>query len=63
MDCNCKEKSKCHHNVGFTNEEFLEVVDFFRELIRLDRKGQVREKLVHVLRLHLQNLIKNGNKI
>ena len=34
-----KGPPKSYEDLGFTKEEFLEIVDFFQELMRLDQKG------------------------
>lgn len=31
---------KSYEDLGFTKEEFLEIADFFKELMRLDKKGR-----------------------
>lgn len=35
-----KEKPKSYEDLGLTKNEFLEVVEFFKELMRLDQKGR-----------------------
>ncbi len=54
---------KNHRDLGFTDEEFLEIVDFFKELMRLDQKGKQLEKLVQVLRGRLQQLVCERRKV
>jgi hypothetical protein len=34
------QKPRTYEELGFTKEEFLEVVEFFKELLRLDQKGR-----------------------
>jgi hypothetical protein len=50
-------KPKSYRDLGLTESEFLEVVDFFKELMRLDQRAQLREKLVLVCRGQLQKLV------
>lgn len=33
-----------YEDLGFTKEEFLEIVDFFGELIRLSKKGKIKNE-------------------
>lgn len=33
-----------YEDLGFTKEEFLEIADFFRELIRLSKKGKIKNE-------------------
>jgi hypothetical protein len=56
---NNKPKSYC--DLGLTESEFLEVVDFFKELMRLDQRAKARERLVLICRRRLRNLI-DGQK-
>lgn len=53
-------KPKNHLDLGFTDEEFLELVDFFQELMRLDQKGkrldEERVRLVAVCRSRTRQL-------
>lgn len=53
---------KSYRDLGLTESEFLEIVDFFRELMRLDQRAQAREKLVLVCRGRLQYLIEEQKK-
>ena len=55
-------KPKSYRDLGLTEAEFFEVVDFFKELMRLDRRAQARKKLVRVCRGRLQNLIEERKK-
>jgi len=54
-------KPKSHRDLGFTDEEFLELVDFFQELMRLDQKGKRLDeehfRLTAVLRNRTRQLI------
>ena len=54
-------KPKNHRDLGFTDEEFLEIVDFFRELVRLDQKGKLldieRVRLTTVLRTRTRQFV------
>ncbi len=58
-----KNEIKSYRDLGLTEAEFIEVVDFFRELMRLDQRGQEREKLVQVCRWRMRNLIEEQKKI
>jgi hypothetical protein len=57
-----KIKPKTYRDLGLTESEFLEAVDFFKELMRLDQRAQAREKLVLVCRGRLRNLIEQKKK-
>lgn len=57
-----KNKPRSHRDLGLTDEEFREVIDFFRELMRLDQRAQAREKLVRVCRGRLRNLVERKKK-
>ena len=52
---------KNHRDLGFTDEEFLAIVEFFQELMRLDNKGKDRDeerlRLTAVLRTRTRQLI------
>ena len=41
---------KSYQDLDLTEEEFLELIDFFRELMRLDQRGFQRDCLVQVFR-------------
>ncbi|MBY0314775.1 MAG: hypothetical protein K2Q26_04615 [Bdellovibrionales bacterium] len=56
-------KPKNHRDLGFTDDEFLEIVDFFQELMRLDQKGKQKVRLVQVLRGRLQQLAHERRKV
>lgn len=51
-----------YRDLGLTESEFLEIVDFFRELMRLDQRAQARDRLVLVLRGRLRNLTEEEKK-
>ena len=38
-----KGPPQTYEDFGFTKEEFLEIVDFYKELMRLDQKGEKNE--------------------
>ena len=58
-DQSCKPKS--HRDFGFTDEEFLEIIDFYMELGRLGEKGkrldEERVRLAAVLRTRTRQLV------
>ncbi len=56
------KKLKSHHDLGLADQEFYEVVDFFKELMRLDQRAQTGEKLVLVCRGRLRKLIDEQKK-
>ncbi len=56
------DEPKSHRDLGFTGEEFYEIVDFFHELIKLNQKGKKREQLVQVLRGRKQQLLELQKK-
>ncbi len=49
-------KPNSHQDLGLSDDSFLELVDFFRELIRLDEKPNYTRKLIRVLRCRLNQL-------
>lgn len=55
-------KTKNHHELGLTDEQFYGLVDFFRELIRLDENTEARKLrrnqkgLVQTLKSRIQEL-------
>ena len=53
-----KSKPKTYRDLGLTLEEFLEVVDFFRELMRLDQKG----KDLNMQRVRLTTILRNRTR-
>lgn len=61
--CHMNGKPKSYRDLGFTDEEFLEIVDFFQELMRLDQKGKLKKQLVQVLFGRLQQLVSDRRKI
>lgn len=63
-------KTKGHHDLGITDEQFYGLVDFFRELIRLDENTEERrlrrnqKVLMQILRSHIHQLkTKNKNEL
>jgi hypothetical protein len=56
------KQKKTHLDYGLTKNEFLEVVEFFRELIRLDQKGRELENLVQVFRARMHQLANEQRK-
>ena len=59
--CECRLHSKSYCEFGLTDEEFLEIVDYFRELMRLDQNGKDLDKqrlrLTAVLRTRTHQLV------
>ena len=52
-------KPKSHRDLGLSDEAFLELVDFYRELIRLDEQPRIRmgnPNLIRVLRARIHQL-------
>jgi hypothetical protein len=58
-----KNKRITYHDLGFTDEEFSEIVDFYLELAKLGKKVVMRERLVQVLHGRLQQLIQERRQI
>lgn len=56
------EQKKTYLDYGLTKNEFLEVVEFFKELMRLDQKGRELENLVQVLRARTHQLANERRK-
>lgn len=50
-----------HRDFGLSDGEFYELVDFFRELIRLDEQRNYKPKLIRILRLR-QNQLKQQKR-